>query len=115
DQVLSATGAARVDLVGHSQGGMMPRYYLRFLGGAPKVDALVGISPVSHGTTLFGVGTLLASIDPTREAVASECPACAEDVAGSDFMKKLNKGRDTIPGIRYTVIGTRYEDIITPY
>ena len=35
---------------GHSQGGMMPRYYLKFLGGASKVDDLVGLAPSNHGT-----------------------------------------------------------------
>src|SRR3954451_20304075 len=58
NKVLSATGAAEVDLVGHSQGGMMPRYYLKNLGGAAKVRALVGLSPSNHGTTLDGLFTL---------------------------------------------------------
>jgi triacylglycerol esterase/lipase EstA (alpha/beta hydrolase family) len=115
DRVIAATGAPKVDLVGHSQGGMMPRYYLKFLGGSAKVGTLVGISPVSHGTTLFGAGTLLEENDATHSLVSSQCPACSEDVAGSDFMQKLNAGGDTLPSIRYTVIGTRYEEIITPY
>jgi triacylglycerol esterase/lipase EstA (alpha/beta hydrolase family) len=57
-QVLGATGARKVDLVGHSQGGMMPRYYLRFLGGATKVHTLVELAPSNHGTTVDGLFTL---------------------------------------------------------
>ena len=53
DQVLAATGASEVDIVGHSQGGMMPRWYLKFLGGADEVHTLIGISPSNHGTDLL--------------------------------------------------------------
>src|SRR6201989_1802684 len=51
DAVLAAAGARKVSLVGHSQGGMMPRWYIKFLGGAAKVDDLVGLAPSNHGTT----------------------------------------------------------------
>lgn len=44
DRVLAATGAKKVDLVGHSQGGVVGRYYINALGGADKVDQMVLIS-----------------------------------------------------------------------
>lgn len=34
---------------------------------------------------------------------------------GSDLLAKLNEGGDTRPGIAYTVIGTEYDNISTPY
>lgn len=114
DRVLSATGAKQVDIVGHSQGGMMPRYYLKFLNGASKVHALIGLAASNHGTTLDGFFTL-ASYIPGSNATLAECPACAEQEAGSPFMIKLNSGGDTVPGIDYTVIESRNDEVVTPY
>jgi triacylglycerol esterase/lipase EstA (alpha/beta hydrolase family) len=114
-KVLARTGSSRVDIVGHSQGGMLPRYYLKFLGGARKVQRLVGITPINHGTTLAGLGRMLASNPATSKLIASQCPACLDLVAHSPFMRRLNAGGDTVPGVSYTVIGTRYEDVVTPY
>lgn len=115
DKVLAATGAAEADLVGHSQGGMMPRYYLKFLGGAGKVNALVGIAPNNHGTTLSGLTNLLPYFPGAEDLLSAATPALAQQVVGSDFMTKLNAGGDTVPGVRYTVIATKYDEVVTPW
>ncbi|GAA1009369.1 lipase [Streptomyces sp. F-3] len=115
DEVLAATGAAEVDLVGHSQGGMMPRYYLKFLGGAAKVNALVGIAPSNHGTTLHGLTNLLPYFPGAADLLKATTPALADQVAGSAFLTKLNEGGDTVPGVRYTVIATKYDEVVTPW
>lgn len=104
DQVLAETGASKVDLVGHSQGGMMPRYWMKFDGGASKVDDLVGIAPSNHGTT-----------NPLASPAGFFCKACAQQAAGSPFITNLNAGGDTLAGPSYTVISTRYDEVVTPY
>jgi triacylglycerol esterase/lipase EstA (alpha/beta hydrolase family) len=112
DKVLKATRAKKVDLVGHSQGGMMPRYYMAFLGGAKKVNALVGIAPSNHGTQ--GVITP-GSMGETTGDPNPLCPACSDQQAGSPFLRKLNSRGDTLAGIYYTVISTRNDEVVTPY
>ncbi len=112
-KVLAATGAAKVDLVGHSQGGMMPRYYLNFLGGAAKVRTLVGLSPSNGGTTLDGLATLAQQLG-INGVVASACAACAEQEVGSTLLAQLN-AKPTMPAVRYTVIQTRDDEVVTPY
>ncbi|MEU4094336.1 alpha/beta fold hydrolase [Streptomyces sp. NPDC026673] len=116
DRVLAATGASKVDIVGHSQGGMMPRHYMKFLGGASKVNALVGIAPSNHGTDLNGLLKLLPYFPGAAEAIEDLAPqGLTDQMAGSAFLAQLNAGGDTLPGIRYTVIATKYDEVVTPY
>ncbi|WP_266379285.1 esterase/lipase family protein [Streptomyces canus] len=115
DKVLAATGAPETDLVGHSQGGLMPRYYLKFLGGAAKVNALVGIAPDNHGTTLSGITNLLPYFPGIQDLLTTHTPALADQVVGSPFLTKLNEGGDTVPGVKYTVLATKYDEVVTPY
>jgi triacylglycerol esterase/lipase EstA (alpha/beta hydrolase family) len=115
DKVLASTGAAKVDLVGWSQGGMMPRYYLKNLGGAGKVNHLIGLSSSNHGTTLSGLSTLAGYFPGALPLVSGLCPACTDQLKGSAFLTALNAGGDTVPGVKYTVIQTKYDEVVTPY
>jgi triacylglycerol esterase/lipase EstA (alpha/beta hydrolase family) len=116
-QVLAATGASKVDLVGHSQGGMMPRYYIDFLGGAATVDKLVALAPSNYGTTIDGITTLaglLGASSLVNAGLSLTCEACVEQEQGSAFLAHLN-ATPTVPGVRYTVIESVDDEVVTPY
>ena len=118
NQVLAETGATKVDIVGWSQGGMMPRYYIDNLGGASKVNVLTALSPSNHGTTLDGIATLIEDIGLASTVDAQEsttCEACVEQVAGSPFLTALNAGGGTEPTVKYVVIETKDDEVVTPY
>jgi triacylglycerol esterase/lipase EstA (alpha/beta hydrolase family) len=115
DNVRAATGAAEVDIVGHSQGGMMPRYYLKYLGGAAEVHTLIGLSPSNHGTTLDGLFILANFFPGANQFTGALCPACEQQRVDSAFITNLNAGGETVPGVEYTVIQTRYDTVVTPY
>ena len=102
--VLARTGAKRVSVIGHSQGGLMARYYVKSLGGNAHVDDLIALSPPNHGTmNLFA------------QAGWFECEACAEQQAGSPFLANLNEGQEAPGPVDYTVIQTRYDVVVVPY
>lgn len=115
DRVLGATGAAKVDVVGHSQGGMMPRYYLKNLGGDAKVRSLIALAPSNYGTVFYGVLPLVAALPGGEEVASLGCRSCVQQRQGSDFLRELNRGGDTVPGVRYTVISTVYDQVVMPF
>ncbi len=109
DNVLGYTGAEKVSLVGHSQGGMMPRYWIKYLGGKNKVDDLVGIAPSNYGTELEQVDFQEAL------GISNPCRACEQQQADSDFITRLNRGDDTPGKGSFTQIATDDDEIIIPY
>lgn len=98
-KVLAETGATQVDLVCHSEGGLVARYYVQFLGGSGTVDDLITISTPHRGTSV-------ASIGPGEASRQMEI--------GSDFLKLLNEKNNLIGTVDYTAIFSNDDTTIYP-
>lgn len=68
-----ATGAAQVDIVGHSMGGLVAGWYLRHLGGATSVRRLVTLGSPWQGTAIavFQLHRVVADMRPDSEIIAA--------------------------------------------
>ncbi|MEU6138558.1 alpha/beta fold hydrolase [Nocardioides sp. NPDC047086] len=106
ERVREVTDADRVSLVGHSQGGMMPRYYIKNLGGAAYVEDLVGLAPSNHGTSII--------LDEGATEATGLCRSCAQQAAGSQFLADLNAGDETPGEVSYTQIITATDEVVVP-
>lgn len=115
-RVLRTTGARQVDLIGHSQGTLMPNYWVRFLGGARFVHDYISLAPLWHGEGA-GVFDLQSAGGPgaSSDSAVPICTACGQMSAGSAFMTTMRRGRIAARGVHYTNIVTRYDDVVLPY
>ncbi|MGR6321048.1 alpha/beta fold hydrolase [Micromonospora soli] len=108
DQVRAATGAARVDLVTHSEGGLVGRWYVKFLGGADKVDRYLSLGTPQYGTyvadliNFLGLGSCAGIV------------ACQQMTTGSSFLADLNGGDDTPGPVRWTTVRTWQDELVRP-
>ncbi|CAO3567335.1 unnamed protein product [Mortierella alpina] len=118
DNVLVKLNATQVDIVGHSQGGILARYWIKYQNGAGKVNRHVGISPINHGTTLSSIVTIAKALklfDPSKPLLDGIAPSFMQMVDTSDFIKKLNTGGDTAEGVIHSNIATRFDEVVTPF
>lgn len=118
-RVLQATGAAKVDLVGHSQGTLMPDYYVKFLGGSGYVDQYVSLAPLWHGegygSSMTEWWSLVQALGWSNSTEMPLCRSCEEMVAGSAFMDKMSQGGLAVAGVHYTNIVTDHDEVVMPY
>lgn len=120
ERVRAATGAEKVDIVGHSQGGTVANQYLKYDGGADKVGKLVTFGATHHGTSLMGIALLGRAINNLGVNILGFYEpivglANIEQAVGSSFYARLNANGDTVPGVDYTVVGSRYDEVTNPY
>lgn len=76
------SGCDKVDLVGHSMGGLVVRYYVEKLGGAASVNAAVTIGAPHRGTKTAALGIFKSSrqFKPDSDLITG----FEESSAGSD-------------------------------
>jgi pimeloyl-ACP methyl ester carboxylesterase len=103
-RTMHSRAGRRIAIIGHSQGGMLPRWVFRFWPETRSmVDDLIGLAPSNHGT-LTAVPVCVAA-----------CPASfLQQKAGAQFIKALNSYQETFPGISYTVAYTHTDEVVTP-
>ncbi|MGW6725590.1 esterase/lipase family protein [Nocardia sp. NPDC055029] len=99
DALRAKTGAAKVDIITHSMGGLNSRWYLKKLDGLSFVDDWVSIGGPNHGTE-----------------VADGCydDSCVEMRPGSAFLAELNAGDETPGQVNYGTWWSPCDEIINP-
>jgi len=107
--VKARTGATKVDIVSHSMGGLVSRYYVKNLGGAANVDSLIMLGTPNYGTNLANIAEFLTF------GSCVGITSCEQMARGSGFLNDLNAGDDTIGSVRYTSIATKVDLVVTPF
>lgn len=99
------TGNRKVQIVGFSMGGALPRWSIKFWPDIrPMIDDVISLAGVNHGT-------LEANLVCAKGSCA---PAIWQLRTGSAWMNALNKDFETVPGISYTALYTRTDDVAIP-
>jgi lipase (class 2) len=103
-RTIAKQSGRKVDVLGYSQGGMLPRWALRFWPDARQlVHDVVSLDPSNHGTL---------DADATCQG---QCSAADwQQASTAHFMSALNSFAETFAGIDYTVIFSRTDEIVVP-
>lgn len=116
DYVREVTGSQKVNLVGHSQGGLHTKTYQQLHGNPESVARVVTLAGNFHGTDLDG------KLDKFQRPIEADSKvstflfstAGLQQLASSDFMKKMNALPDTVAGVQYTSIYSPGDTTVTP-
>ena len=95
----------RINIIGHSLGGTIPRFSLRFWPDIRRmIYHLIAFGATNHGTIMADAVCSLTS-----------CPtAVTQQRTNSSFLCALNSYQETFSPIKYTNILSKFDEIVRP-
>lgn len=126
EAVRTITGAEQVILIGHSQGGLLARYWMRTSGQARYVKHLVSLGAPNHGTTMGGILSPLVTNNLTENIMHSLIqhwfgPVGFQQITGSEIFAVFNDdggathgSGELEDGVDYTCIASRQDTVVQP-
>jgi pimeloyl-ACP methyl ester carboxylesterase len=101
DEILQATGAKQLVLIGHSMGGLISRAYLDQFG-ADKVAHVITLGTPHLGTWMTRLG-----VGPNVRNMAEDSPWLAG-------LREREAARSTQPYAKFTCLYTYHDNLVTP-
>lgn len=102
EATLRGDGASKVDLVCHSAGGLVARYYMMYLGGASKVGTIVTLGTPHQGTYFSYV------------LPVPLLPIARQTRPGSHFLDEINGPGAIPPGVHFVNIWSPLDGVVLP-
>ncbi|KAI1089129.1 alpha/beta-hydrolase [Rostrohypoxylon terebratum] len=122
-EVKDKTGASKVDIVGHSEGGVQSIYVPMTQPGVSEiVEHIVALGPAIHGAKYYGFTDLWYIGGNITRALAKVvqdalgCPACDDMMTGGAVYKDFlnNTGHIAQPGNKITIIMSKSDTLVAP-
>ena len=105
ERVRDDTGAASVDVIGYSAGGVVARLWVRDDGGAEVARRVLTLGSPHHGTSQAALGA---------EFAGGCSDACEQLVPNSDLLRRLNAGDETPAGPLWATVRSTSDQVVTP-
>jgi hypothetical protein len=119
-EVQSKTKAAKVDLVGHSEGAFQTLYVTKFGGVKNITQRVFAIAPPTHGTTflsLYNVTDISPQLTrPLVDTIAKTvgCAACSNLLPNGEAVAELTDGPIAQEGVSYTILTSANDQLVVP-
>ncbi|MEW1693239.1 triacylglycerol lipase [Streptomyces sp. NPDC091265] len=101
EKVLAQSGAAKVDVVAHSFGSLVTRWYVKFGGGTSTVEHWVSLGGPNHGTYISWACVIWDQ-------------ACRDMSPGSYVQDHLADGDETPGPVNYATWWSSCDEVINP-